>query len=121
MPTRRAPIPGAGAFLIGPNGQPGWGDVEHEHDFFIEVTDTSSPLQIHFFDIDAGNAYDRAVGGFGTPLEVTLFDAELGVYLSETVPKSFETRLRNAGAEVVRAGETYEASMACAERAARRP
>lgn len=41
-----------------------------------------------------------------------LFGAQAIVYLAETVPEVFAARLRNKGAEVVRAGATYEDSMA---------
>ncbi|UYV39555.1 pyridoxal-phosphate dependent enzyme [Rhodobacteraceae bacterium D3-12] len=40
------------------------------------------------------------------------------IYLSESVPESFAERLRGMGAEVVRAGATYEESMAAAAEAA---
>lgn len=44
------------------------------------------------------------------------FGASAVVYISETVPERFERRLREAGAEVIRAGADYEDSMAAAER-----
>lgn len=47
-----------------------------------------------------------------------IFGARAVVYIAETVPAEFETRLGEAGAEVVRAGVDYEESMAAAERAA---
>ena len=40
------------------------------------------------------------------------------VFVAETVPEAFADRLRRKGTEVVRAGATYEASMAEAERQA---
>ena len=47
-----------------------------------------------------------------------LFGARAVIYLSEAVPQAFADRLGEKGAEVVREGETYEASMAAAEAAA---
>ncbi|MBV7378994.1 pyridoxal-phosphate dependent enzyme [Maritimibacter dapengensis] len=43
------------------------------------------------------------------------FGAKSRIFLSETVPDAFAERLQREGAEVVRAGATYEASMAAAE------
>ncbi|WP_417675877.1 pyridoxal-phosphate dependent enzyme [Pseudodonghicola sp.] len=42
------------------------------------------------------------------------------VYIAETVPERFAPRLRDQGAEVLREGATYEASMEAAARAAER-
>lgn len=47
-----------------------------------------------------------------------IFGARAVIYLAETVPESFADRLRHKGAEVVRAGATYEESMAAASAAA---
>ena len=47
-----------------------------------------------------------------------VFGARAVVYLAETVPEAFADRLRAKGAEVVRAGDIYEASMAAAVQAA---
>lgn len=47
-----------------------------------------------------------------------LFGAHAIVYLAETVPEAFAARLHSKGAEVVRAGATYEDSMAAAEASA---
>lgn len=46
------------------------------------------------------------------------FGARAVVYVSETVPENFAERLRAQGAQVVREGATYEASMAAAATAA---
>nr|WP_235868799.1 pyridoxal-phosphate dependent enzyme [Phycocomes zhengii] len=48
-----------------------------------------------------------------------IFGAQAIVYLAETVPEPFAARLRTKGAEVVRAGATYEDSMAAAGAGAR--
>ncbi|MFT7594767.1 MAG: diaminopropionate ammonia-lyase [Paracoccaceae bacterium] len=42
------------------------------------------------------------------------FGARAVIYIAETVPESFAERLREQGAQVVREGQTYEASMAAA-------
>ena len=47
-----------------------------------------------------------------------VFGAEAVVYLAKTVPESFAGRLQAKGARVVRAGDTYEESMAAASEAA---
>lgn len=47
-----------------------------------------------------------------------LFGAAAVVFIAETVPEAFAMRLRDKGAEVIRAGDTYEASMAAAMDAA---
>ena len=46
------------------------------------------------------------------------FGARAVIYLSETVPEGFAERLRDLGAQVVRAGADYEASMTAAMAAA---
>ncbi|MCF4098243.1 pyridoxal-phosphate dependent enzyme [Maritalea mediterranea] len=46
------------------------------------------------------------------------FGAASVIYLAESVPESFAARLRDHGAEVCRAGATYEDSMAAAHQAA---
>ena len=56
--------------------------------------------------------------GLSVAAGAALFGARAVVYLAETVPESFAARLRAKGAEVVRAGHDYEASMAGAEIAA---
>lgn len=48
------------------------------------------------------------------------FGARAVVYIAETVPESFAERLRSHGAEVVREGTQYEASMEAAAHAAER-
>lgn len=48
-----------------------------------------------------------------------VFGADAVVYLSETVPEAFASRLAEKGAQVVRAGADYEASMAAAVAAAK--
>lgn len=57
--------------------------------------------------------------GLSVAVGARLFGAGAVIYLAETVPEAFAVRLRVKGAEVVRAGTTYEASMEAAERAAR--
>ena len=47
-----------------------------------------------------------------------VFGAKAVVYIAETVPESFATRLRGIGADAVRAGSDYAASMQAAQDAA---
>lgn len=71
----------------------------------------------------AGQTYVTAsAGNHGISLAAgaARFDARAVVYIAETVPESFADRLRGYGAEVMRAGAIYEASMAAAEEAAAR-
>lgn len=56
--------------------------------------------------------------GLSVAAGAAVFGARAVVFLAETVPEAFAERLRAKGAEVVRAGATYEQSMAAAEAAA---
>ncbi|KMK66176.1 pyridoxal-phosphate dependent enzyme [Puniceibacterium sp. IMCC21224] len=69
----------------------------------------------------AGRTYVTASAGnhgLSVAAGAQVFGARAVVYLSDTVPDSFALRLRDKGAEVVRAGQTYEASMDAAAHAA---
>lgn len=48
-----------------------------------------------------------------------VFGAKAVIYIAETVPEAFATRLRDKGAQVVREGAIYEDSMSAAQAAAR--
>ena len=76
-------------------------------------------------DAEAGEAKGRtyvtaSAGNHGLSVAAgaAAFGACAVVFLSDTVPEAFADRLRAQGAEVARAGATYEASMAAAEEAA---
>ncbi len=56
--------------------------------------------------------------GLSVAAGAAVFGARAVIYLADTVPEAFAERLRAKGAGVVRAGDTYEDSMAAAERAA---
>ncbi len=56
--------------------------------------------------------------GLSVAAGARIFGARAIVYLADTVPESFAERLRSKGAEVRRAGATYEESMTAAEVAA---
>lgn len=56
--------------------------------------------------------------GLSVAAGARVFGAAAVVYLSDTVPEAFATKLREKGARVVRAGANYEASMEAAEIAA---
>lgn len=56
--------------------------------------------------------------GLSVAAGARVFGAKAVIYLSETVPESFASRLAGMGAEPIREGATYEDSMAAAEGAA---
>ncbi len=56
--------------------------------------------------------------GLSVAAGAALFGARAVIYLAAPVPESFADRLRARGAEVVRAGQHYEASMEAAQKAA---
>lgn len=66
--------------------------------------------QITFATASAGNH------GLSVAAGARAFGARAVIYLAETVPEGFATRLRTKGAEVVRAGAIYEDAMAQAMR-----
>ena len=67
-----------------------------------------------------GLGSSKALGNHGLSLAAgaSVFGARAVVYISESVPAAFATRLETVGAEVVREGADYEASMAAAATAA---
>ncbi|SNT07438.1 diaminopropionate ammonia-lyase [Antarctobacter heliothermus] len=68
-----------------------------------------------------GRTYVAAsAGNHGLSLAAgaAIFGARAVIYLADAVPEAFANRLRAKGAEVVRAGATYEASMEAAQKAA---
>ncbi|NNE52097.1 MAG: pyridoxal-phosphate dependent enzyme [Sulfitobacter sp.] len=77
------------------------------------------------YDAERGQAKGRtyvtaSAGNHGMSVAAgaAAFGARAVIYIAETVPESFAARLREQGAEVVREGAIYEASMAAAQRAA---
>ena len=71
----------------------------------------------------AGRTYITASAGnhgMSVAAGARVFGAKAIVHIAETVPESFAERLRDKGAEVVRAGAEYEASMALAAESARK-
>jgi diaminopropionate ammonia-lyase len=69
----------------------------------------------------SGRSYVTASAGnhgLSVAAGARLFGARAVIFLANTVPEPFAERLRGMGAEVVRAGDTYEASMDAAARAA---
>lgn len=81
-------------------------------------------------DVVTGDAWAQALSGrtyvtasagnhgLSVAAGAALFGAQAVIYLAQTVPESFAERLRTKGAEVVRQGHDYEASMAGAAEAA---
>ena len=69
----------------------------------------------------AGKTYVTASAGnhgMSVAAGAAAFSARSVVYIAEPVPEAFAVRLKEQGAEVVREGATYEASMAAAAAAA---
>jgi diaminopropionate ammonia-lyase len=69
----------------------------------------------------AGKTYITASAGnhgLSVAAGARVFGANAIIYIAQTVPESFAHRLRDKGAQVVRAGVDYEASMAAAKTAA---
>ncbi|SEW32001.1 diaminopropionate ammonia-lyase [Cognatiyoonia koreensis] len=69
----------------------------------------------------AGKTYVTASAGnhgLSVAAGAAAFGAQARIYIANSVPESFAKRLRDIGAEVVRAGEVYEESMAAAAKAA---
>ena len=56
--------------------------------------------------------------GLSVAAGARLFGADAVIYIADTVPEAFATRLASYGARVVREGAAYEASMQAAQRAA---
>ncbi|MQQ09688.1 pyridoxal-phosphate dependent enzyme [Epibacterium sp. SM1979] len=56
--------------------------------------------------------------GLSVAAGAQVFGARAAIYLADTVPEAFANRLRDLGADVVRQGTDYEASMAAAAQAA---
>lgn len=71
-------------------------------------------------DVRATTFVTASAGNHGLSVAAgaKIFGAKAVVYLSNTVPEGFAARLRDLGAQVVRAGEDYEASMRAAQAAA---
>ncbi|MDO6591660.1 PLP-dependent lyase/thiolase [Loktanella sp. D2R18] len=65
-----------------------------------------------FITASAGNH------GLSVAAGARIFGAKAIIYLADSVPDPFAERLRAAGAQVERAGDTYEDSLVAAERAA---
>jgi len=72
------------------------------------VEDVADPAQMVFVTASAGNHGLSVAAGART------FGAKARIFLSHTVPEAFADRLRAEGAEVMRAGDDYEASVAAA-------
>ncbi|MEO0669217.1 MAG: pyridoxal-phosphate dependent enzyme [Pseudomonadota bacterium] len=56
--------------------------------------------------------------GLSVAAGARIFGAQAVIYIADTVPDAFANRLASYGAQVVRQGAAYEASMAAAEKAA---
>jgi diaminopropionate ammonia-lyase len=72
------------------------------------IEENNEDLPLTFVTASAGNH------GISVAAGARLFGAKARIFLSATVPAGFETRLKSEGAEVVRAGADYEASVSFA-------
>lgn len=82
----------------------------------VETSDNPGPKTLNgrtFVTASAGNH------GMSVAAGARLFGAEAVVYIAETVPESFAQKLRDLGAQAVRAGADYAASMEAAMQASR--
>lgn len=86
-----------------------------------DAADVVRETDVEWSQALTGKSYVAAsAGNHGLSLAAgaAVFGARAVIYLAETVPEGFADRLRAKGAEVVRAGANYEASMAAASVAA---
>lgn len=68
-----------------------------------------------------GEVYTAATAGnhgLSIAAGARAFGAKAVIFIAETVPEAFATRLKSYGADVIRAGEEYEASLIAAKEAA---
>ena len=87
------------------------------HDASVAVEHSGKPWS----EALTGRGYVTASAGnhgLSVAAGARIFGARAVIYLAETVPEGFAARLREKGAQVVRAGATYEDSMQAAEAAA---
>lgn len=75
---------------------------------FLEETVKDIARSMTFVCASAGNH------GMAVAAGARLFGAKARIHLADTVPEDFAIRLRNKGAEVVRSGDDYEASVTAA-------
>jgi len=61
----------------------------------------------------------KALGAAYVARGAQIFGAKAVIYIADTVPEAFAIRLKDLGADVVREGANYEASMAAAQKAAK--
>jgi diaminopropionate ammonia-lyase len=87
--------------------------IAREASLVVQDNQWTTALTGHtFVTASAGNH------GLSVAAGAHLFGAQAVIYLSDTVPASFAARLEAKGAQVVRAGNNYEASMDAALQAA---
>lgn len=87
MPTRRAPIPGSAYLVNGPAAAANRGDMEHEANFFIEVTSTAKPLRIRLFDPNTRNGYDQPLNAsFTTSMTYRLYSPSGALLTAVSIP-----------------------------------
>ena len=117
-------IGAARAFLKDESGRMGLGSFKALGAAYVIASDAARVVRktgAPWPEALAGRGYVAAsAGNHGLSLAAgaAIFGAKAVIYLADTVPEGFAERLRAKGAEVVRAGASYEESMAAASAAA---
>jgi len=121
--TPLLPVPGLGPdlWVKDERGRMGLGSFKALGAAYVIACDAAATGAEDMGSALEGRAYVTASAGnhgLSVAAGARVFGARAVVYLAETVPESFAERLRDKGAEVVREGADYAASMAAAEAAA---
>ena len=121
--TPLLPVPGLGPdlWVKDERGRMGLGSFKALGAAYVIACDAAATGAEDMGSALEGRAYVTASAGnhgLSVAAGARVFGARAVVYLAETVPESFAERLRGKGAEVLREGHDYAASMAAAERAA---
>ncbi|MGR3652071.1 MAG: pyridoxal-phosphate dependent enzyme [Roseovarius sp.] len=121
--TPLVPVPGLGPdlWVKDERGRMGLGSFKALGAAYVIACDAAATGAEDMGRALAGRSYVTASAGnhgLSVAAGARVFGARAVVYLAETVPESFAARLREKGAEVVRAGADYAGSMAAAAAAA---
>ncbi|HKL65271.1 MAG TPA: pyridoxal-phosphate dependent enzyme [Roseovarius sp.] len=121
--TPLLPVPGLGPdlWVKDERGRMGLGSFKALGAAYVIACDAAATGAEDMGSALEGRAYVTASAGnhgLSVAAGARVFGARAVVYLAGTVPESFAERLRGKGAEVLREGHDYAASMAAAERAA---
>ncbi|MCB1479434.1 MAG: pyridoxal-phosphate dependent enzyme [Rhodobiaceae bacterium] len=111
----------AAVFVKDERGRMGLGSFKALGAAYVVARDAAATRASDMNSALAGRTYVAASAGnhgLSVAAGARIFGARAAIYLADTVPEAFAARLRAKGAEVVRAGADYEASMAAAMKAA---